>query len=90
MRRPCLSSGLTAWSWLGNRQVSGDTTAYDSLPHPKVAAFVVMVGGRGGHEHDQPNTNCHPDLLPAAAGHYGATATTPMLWVAAWLTTSAS
>jgi dienelactone hydrolase len=57
------------------------TIAYDSLPHPKVAAFVVMAGGRGGHEHDQPNTNCHPDLLAAAAGHYGATATTQMLWI---------
>ena len=57
------------------------TIAYDSLPHPKVAAFVVMAGGRGGHQHDRPNTNCHPDLLAAAAGHYGATATTPMLLV---------
>jgi dienelactone hydrolase len=57
------------------------TIAYDSLPHPKVAAFVVMAGGRGGHEHDRPNTNCHPERLAAAAGHYGATATTPMLWV---------
>ena len=55
--------------------------AYDSLPHPKVAAFIVMAGGRGGHEDYMPNLNCRPDRLADAAGHYGATATTPMLWV---------
>lgn len=57
------------------------TIAYDSLPHPKVAAFVVMAGGRGGHEDNEPNENCHPEQLAAAAAHYGATATTPMLWI---------
>jgi dienelactone hydrolase len=57
------------------------TIAYDALPHPKVAAFVVMAGGRGGHMHEQPNQNCHPDRLAEAAARYGATATTPMLWV---------
>ncbi len=57
------------------------TIAYDSLPHPDVTAFVVMAGGRGGHEDNIPNNNCHPDLLAAAAGHFGATATTPMVWV---------
>ncbi|MEJ1975094.1 MAG: hypothetical protein WDN49_02560 [Acetobacteraceae bacterium] len=55
--------------------------AYDSLPHPKVAAFISMAGGRGGHEHDLPNSNCHPENLAAAAGRFGTTATTPMLWV---------
>jgi dienelactone hydrolase len=55
--------------------------AYDSVPHPKVAAFVVMAGGRGGHHHDLPFNNCRADLLAAAAGRYGTTATTPMLWV---------
>ena len=55
--------------------------AYDSLPHPKVAAIVVMAGGRGGHEDNVPNRNCHPDRLAEAAGHFGATASTPMLWV---------
>jgi dienelactone hydrolase len=57
------------------------TIAYDSLPHPKVAAFVVMAGGRGGHEDNVPNKNCRPDLLADAAGSYGATASTPMLWI---------
>ena len=55
--------------------------AYDSESHPKVAAFVVMAGGRGGHQDDVPNRNCHPERLAEAAGHYGATAATPMLWV---------
>lgn len=57
------------------------TIAYDSVPHPKVAAFIVMAGGRGGHWHDEPYRNCHPELLAQSAGRYGATATTPMLWV---------
>ena len=55
--------------------------AYDSMPHPKVSAFVVMAGGRGGHVHGRPNDNCRPDLLAASAGHFGATAATPMLWI---------
>ena len=57
------------------------TIAYDSQPHSKVAAFVVMAGGRGGHRDDVPNRNCHPEQLAEAAGHFGATAATPMLWV---------
>ncbi len=55
--------------------------AYDSQPHPKVAAFVVMAGGRGGHQDGVPNRNCRPERLADAAGRYGATAGTPMLWV---------
>lgn len=57
------------------------TIAYDSLPHPRMAAFVVMAGGRGGHQHNVPNQNCHPEQLAEAAGHFGATASTPMLWI---------
>ena len=53
----------------------------DSLPHPGVAAFVSMAGGRGGHVGNQPNNNCHPENLAAAAGALGQTATTPMLWI---------
>ncbi len=55
--------------------------AVDSVAHPKVAAIVSMAGGRGGHAQDLPNRNCRPDLLAEAAGRYGATATTPMLWI---------
>jgi dienelactone hydrolase len=60
------------------------TIAYGSLPHPRVSGFIVMAGGRGGHLHDRPNQNCHPEKLAEAAARYGATATTPMLWVYAF------
>ena len=55
--------------------------AYASESHPKVAAFVVMAGGRGGHRDNQPRNNCRADLLADAAGHFGKTARTPMLWI---------
>lgn len=55
--------------------------AYDSQPHPKVAALVAMAGGRGGHEDNVPNQNCRPERLAEAVGRFGATASTPMLWV---------
>ena len=57
------------------------TIAYNSLPHPKVSAFINMAGGRGGHFQDKPNNNCQSDNLVAAAGQYGKTSSTPMLWV---------
>lgn len=57
------------------------TIAYDSVPHGKVAALVVMAGGRGGHRKNLPNNNCRPELLIESAGRYGATAATPMLWI---------
>jgi pimeloyl-ACP methyl ester carboxylesterase len=55
--------------------------AYDSMPHPKVVALVSMAGGRGAHQHMLPNSNCRPDELARAAGVFGVTASTPMLWV---------
>jgi dienelactone hydrolase len=57
------------------------TIAYDSVPHDKATAFVVMAGGRGGHRRNLPNNNCRPELLIASAGRYGAGAATPMLWI---------
>jgi dienelactone hydrolase len=57
------------------------TIAYDSVQHPKVAALIVMAGGRGGHKNDTPNQNCRADLLVESAQRFGATATTPMLWI---------
>lgn len=57
------------------------TLAYNSMPHPNVSAFVNMAGGRGGHLHNMPNSNCHPEKLVEAAGQFGKTATTPMLWI---------
>lgn len=57
------------------------TLAYDSMVHPHVTAFINMAGGRGGHYHNQPDSNCRPESLVAAAAHFGKTATTPMLWI---------
>jgi dienelactone hydrolase len=57
------------------------TDAYDSQPHPQVVAMVSMAGGRGGHYKMQANNNCQLGELIRAAGVYGRTATTPMLWV---------
>ena len=59
------------------------TLAYDSMPHPHVAAFINMAGGRGGHYHDRPDSNCHPERLVEAASRFGKTATTPVLWIVA-------
>lgn len=57
------------------------TMAYASTPHPKVSGYLVMAGGRGGHERGQANYNCRPELLAEAAGHFGRTARAPMLWI---------
>ncbi len=65
--------GVSAGGW--------GTVAYDSQPHPLVSAMVSMAGGRGGHQDGLPGRNCHPEKLAQAAGQFGKTATTPMLWV---------
>jgi dienelactone hydrolase len=57
------------------------TDAYDSLPHPKVIAMVSMAGGHGSHQHNIANLICRPEELERAAGMFGVTASTPMLWV---------
>ena len=57
------------------------TLAYNSIAHARVVALVNMAGGRGGHDGGVRNHNCRPDLLAAAAKSFGATATTPMLWI---------
>jgi dienelactone hydrolase len=57
------------------------TIAYASKPHPDVAGLINMAGGRGGHYHDRPNSNCQPEHLVDAVKRYGATASSPMLWV---------
>ena len=57
------------------------TIAYASLPHPKVAALLVFAGGRGGHRNDMPNSNCRPERLAQAAGMFGKTSRSPMLWI---------
>ena len=50
--------------------------AYDTLPHPPLAGMIVMAGGRG-----QDGASCRPERLIAAAGRFGASSHTPMLWV---------
>ena len=57
------------------------TIAYNSVAHPRVSAMINMAGGRGGHFGGAPNQNCRPDFLATAAGIYGQTARTPMLWI---------
>ena len=57
------------------------TIAYDSVAHPRVDTLIVMAGGRGGWAHGVPGAICRPALLEAAARRFGATATTPMLWI---------
>jgi dienelactone hydrolase len=66
---------------LGQSAGGWGTIGYASVQHPKVAAFVVMAGGRGGHRDNRPHNNCRPDLLADAAGRFGRTARTPMLWI---------
>lgn len=57
------------------------TIAYDSVPHPRVTALINFSGGRGGHHDNKPNNNCSPEALPVATAKFGATASTPMLWI---------
>lgn len=62
------------------------TIAYDSIPHPRVTALISMAGGRGQTITEdgvrRPELGVwRPDLLIDAAGRFGQTATTPMLWV---------
>ncbi len=57
------------------------TVALASEPHPGVSALISMAGGRGGHAFADEVGNCRPDLLVAAAGAFGRTARTPMLWI---------
>lgn len=57
------------------------TIAYASTPHAGVTGLINMAGGRGGHYHDRPDSNCEPEHLVDAVAQYGATARTPMLWI---------
>ncbi len=57
------------------------TLAYSSLPHPGVAALILMAPGRGGHAGGEADGNCRPDRLAAAAGTFGTTSRDGLLWV---------
>jgi len=57
--------------------------AYDSVPHPHVTALISMAGGRGQSITKEGGLAgiWRLDLLTDAAGRFGRSATTPMLWV---------
>jgi dienelactone hydrolase len=58
------------------------TIAYNSTPHPRVTALISMAGGRGQEMTKNGLSGVwRPDLLVDAAGRFGQSATTPMLWV---------
>src|SRR5262249_48309546 len=58
------------------------TIAYNTIPHPRASALISIAGGRGQvMTSTGPAGLCRPDLLADAAGQFGQTATTPMLWV---------
>lgn len=57
------------------------TVALASRTPETVAAFVNFAGGRGGWAQGRANTNCAPSALVRSAGHYGASARAPMLWI---------
>jgi pimeloyl-ACP methyl ester carboxylesterase len=66
-------AGVSAGGWA--------TLAYDSVRHPKVIGMIAMAPGRGGHQNGEENANCHPEKLAQAAGVFGKTASTPMIWI---------
>lgn len=53
--------------------------AYDSVAHPRVTALISMGGGRG--QTVTKDGVWRPDLLIDAAGQFGRSAATPMLWI---------
>jgi dienelactone hydrolase len=57
------------------------TIADDSRPHPNVAAFINMAGGRGGHYHLKADSNCGADQLVEAVRLFAKTSSRRMLWI---------
>jgi len=57
------------------------TIAYDSVPHPQVAALISMAGGTGGHAYGEPGQICDPEAFLAATKRFGQISISPMLWV---------
>ena len=55
--------------------------AYNSRPHPKVAAVIDVSGGIGGRIGGAIGQVCHADRMIQGAGQLGATAAGPMLWL---------
>ncbi len=55
--------------------------AYNSVPHPHVAALINMAGGRGAYAYGAPGSVCSPEAMIGAARRFGETSISPMLWV---------
>ena len=55
--------------------------AFVSQPHPKTAAVINVSGGIGGRIGGNIGQVCHADRMVEGAKQFGATATTPMLWL---------
>ena len=65
--------GQSAGGW-GSIALSG-------VNPPQVKAIITFAAGRGGRVDNKPNNNCAPDKLVEAAGDFGRTSRTPMLWI---------
>jgi len=46
-----------------------------------IKAVINFAGGRGGRSYNQPNRNCAPERLVAAAAEYGRRVRVPTLWI---------
>jgi dienelactone hydrolase len=57
--------------------------ALAGLNPPSVRAVIAFAPGRGGRANGNPNLNCAPDRLVAAAAEFGHTARIPVLWISA-------
>ena len=72
--RAAVVIGLSGGGW--------GTIAYNTLPHPRVAALISMAGGRGQVVTKSGLSGVYrPDLLADAAARLAHDATTPMLWI---------
>lgn len=57
------------------------TIAYDGLANPHVTAVINMAGGRGGHYHGKPDSNCGGEQLVDAVRRFARAGALPMLWI---------
>jgi dienelactone hydrolase len=46
-----------------------------------IKAVINFAGGRGGRSYNQPNRNCSPERLVAAAAEFGRRVRVPTLWI---------
>jgi dienelactone hydrolase len=72
-RDRAVSVGQSAGGW--------GALALASRNPPGLAAAINFAGGRGGHIEGNPDSNCAPERLVAAAARFGSTARVPTLWL---------